>query len=591
MIAWALWSVAFGLLVMGATRLLARALWLVGHPTRWAWAAALLMSFIAPFSVFISDTDGAAPVELQAAAVGGEGVAAPPPAPSPVATPSLWVDAWRVVERGGARVAAALEPADRPFRIVWGASLVLLPLWFAAGALRLRAARRRWAEAVVDGLPVLRSAAVGPALVGVHRPAIVLPDWALALPAPMRALVLAHEREHLRAGDGRLLALALVPLWLTPWNAALWWGWRRLRDAVEQDCDARVLRGGAPVAEYAELLLAVGARARTSLPLASALALGEPATQLERRIRTMTDRRPPLARPRALLLGGGALLVVGAACMGPRPDAVAGPGAAAPRAEIAVTEPGAAAPRPRMPRGRFDTMRDAQVIRAALADRLGVTPTSGSSELLSVMLVRDSASGRILEVERVPGVRTRAAEVTGENAAGSSVRIRSAAPAPRSVPVSEIASVEVFKVAAGVLAPGPADVIVVTRGAPRTRAESPVGGRAPARDAGAAGGTGATAAPAQGSDALQATIRAAVATHYPDRGAGARGEVLWFLVSPGGEVRATFALPESPEMFAEAVRRDPRFDTGRIAALHVIRETRDEDPTRRTKVIWAVAKE
>ena len=31
---------------------------------------------------------------------------------------------------------------------------------------------------------------------------------------------------------------------LMPWNLPLWWQWRRLRFAIEVDCDARVLASG-----------------------------------------------------------------------------------------------------------------------------------------------------------------------------------------------------------------------------------------------------------------------------------------------------------------------------------------------------------
>src|SRR6266487_6960503 len=70
-------------------------------------------------------------------------------------------------------------------------------------------------------------------------------------------------------------AAALV---LMPWNPALWWQVRRLRLAVEIDCDGRVLaRGGTPP-EYFELLLQVGRRrARFALAVP---ALGEPASFL-----------------------------------------------------------------------------------------------------------------------------------------------------------------------------------------------------------------------------------------------------------------------------------------------------------------------
>jgi len=92
---------------------------------------------------------------------------------------------------------------------------------------------------------------------------------------------------------------------------------RRLRLAVEIDCDARVLARGGRRPEYGELLLQVGRR-RTQFALA-ALALGEPGSFLERRIRRMTT-----ALPRWRWAGAALALVVAAgaivgACEAPRP--------------------------------------------------------------------------------------------------------------------------------------------------------------------------------------------------------------------------------------------------------------------------------
>jgi hypothetical protein len=136
--------------------------------------------------------------------------------------------------------------------------------------------------------------------------------------AEARALVLEHEREHLRAGDPRLLAAGLLCAVLMPWNPAVWWQLRRLRLAVEVDCDARVLRRrGADVRAYGSVLLEVGRRAgRTRLPAA---AFSEPASSLERRIRIMTA--PRVRRPLVRAAGFGALatLLAAAACEAPMP--------------------------------------------------------------------------------------------------------------------------------------------------------------------------------------------------------------------------------------------------------------------------------
>jgi hypothetical protein len=72
---------------------------------------------------------------------------------------------------------------------------------------------------------------------------------------------------------------------LVPWNVPLWWQLRRLRFAMEVDCDARVLRRGAEARAYGEMLLSVGQH-RVRIPY-GAMALTEPISQLERRIRAL----------------------------------------------------------------------------------------------------------------------------------------------------------------------------------------------------------------------------------------------------------------------------------------------------------------
>ena len=84
---------------------------------------------------------------------------------------------------------------------------------------------------------------VGPAVVGLLRPRIVVPRWVtMALPSH-QAAVIAHEQSHLDARDPQLFTLALALLVFMPWNLPLWWQLRRLRYAIEIDCDARVLEG------------------------------------------------------------------------------------------------------------------------------------------------------------------------------------------------------------------------------------------------------------------------------------------------------------------------------------------------------------
>ena len=57
------------------------------------------------------------------------------------------------------------------------------------------------------------------------------------------------SEEHVRTKDPLTLALGLAAVVVAPWNPLAWWQHRRLRDAVEVDCDRRVLSEGRNRAE------------------------------------------------------------------------------------------------------------------------------------------------------------------------------------------------------------------------------------------------------------------------------------------------------------------------------------------------------
>ncbi|HEY9225181.1 MAG TPA: M56 family metallopeptidase, partial [Gemmatimonadaceae bacterium] len=124
-----------------------------------------------------------------------------------------------------------------------------------------------------------------------------------------RALVLLHEREHLRAHDGRLTTAALIAVVSMPWNPALWYALRRLRTAIEVDCDRRVLRASPDVRRYGGLLVAVAQRAvGSSLAIAG---FSERAAPLARRIHAMTistSRRLSIRDAGVGVLGATALV-------------------------------------------------------------------------------------------------------------------------------------------------------------------------------------------------------------------------------------------------------------------------------------------
>jgi hypothetical protein len=138
-------------------------------------------------------------------------------------------------------------------------------------------------------------------VVGVLRPRIVLPAWLLDAPPARQALVLAHEQAHIASRDPLLLAAGLALLAAMPWNLPLWYQLRRLRQAIEADCDARVIDTGVRVADYGAALIDIGS-GRGTLAALSSLGAG---SFLERRLRLMT-RRPArwhrFAAPLLLLL-------------------------------------------------------------------------------------------------------------------------------------------------------------------------------------------------------------------------------------------------------------------------------------------------
>jgi hypothetical protein len=129
---------------------------------------------------------------------------------------------------------------------------------------------------------------VGPAVAGLLRPRIVVPRWVtMALPHQQSA-VIAHEQSHLDARDPQLFTLALALLVFMPWNLPLWWQLRRLRYAIEVDCDARVLEGGIDPTHYGETLISVGER--QSAYIGAVAAMSESKSFLEERLKIMFSK-------------------------------------------------------------------------------------------------------------------------------------------------------------------------------------------------------------------------------------------------------------------------------------------------------------
>ena len=131
------------------------------------------------------------------------------------------------------RTDAILYMADSVLPGLWLISSLFLLLAIAYGQRRLTIERTKSPRARVSGHEVLLTDNVGPAVAGVGDPVILLPRWVLALDAPSQDLLLAHEVEHVKRADTRLLLGGAVAAALVPWNPVVWWIARRLRLAVE----------------------------------------------------------------------------------------------------------------------------------------------------------------------------------------------------------------------------------------------------------------------------------------------------------------------------------------------------------------------
>jgi bla regulator protein blaR1 len=156
--------------------------------------------------------------------------------------------------------------------------LLVLSMWVSvalavAQALRVSSLirRARRGPAVVDGVPSVITDSIGPATVGVLKSRVVIPRWVLALPPVQRRYVLRHEEEHRHSRDPLLLFIASLAGVLIPWSLPIWWQLRRLRLAVEMDCDNRVVAALGDARAYGEILLRVAEAASRGPRLQPAL--------------------------------------------------------------------------------------------------------------------------------------------------------------------------------------------------------------------------------------------------------------------------------------------------------------------------------
>lgn len=341
-------------------------------PSRFVWFAALVLSIAWPVG---SAVRRLAPRPVEPVTL----------LPFVITLPPMVINGTDAADR------AAL--VDRALVVLWCSLSGLLVLRLGRGVVVLARTRRDWTRRDVDGTDVQLSSNIGPAVVGLRSMDVVLPEWILSLDAPLRAIVLKHEEEHRSARDPYLLFIAAVAVALMPWNIALWLQARRLRLAIEMDCDARVLRAHPSAERYGLLMLTIAQR-RSAVPSHFAPMLSEPTTQLERRILAMRTTTHRLAR---LTVYGGTVIAMGVlafACSlqsdtptGPKPSASKSPTAVNDKQtyfEFQVEKPVAPVngnPSPRYPDALRTANIEGDVIAQFVADTLG-HPDMGTFKVL-----------------------------------------------------------------------------------------------------------------------------------------------------------------------------------------------------------------
>ncbi len=299
--AWMLWSIGAGLLFLVAGLAMER---ILDGGRRWVWVGAGLGTVaLTAMRVFSgSGTGSGGGVE-----VGRVVGLVPAGAEGAVAGTAPGLPGFAVPYD------SLLHGLDAILLLGWVVLSGGLALWALIGTADILHRRSFWERGTLLGRSVLWARNAGPAVVGLLRPRVVLPAWVRSVEPSRQKLILAHEEEHLGAGDAVLRFAMAVLLIAFPWNPAIWFHYRRLCLAIELDCDRRVMQRH-PHRRwlYGDLLFRVGARVGSRPGLALA-AFAEQPSFLETRIRKLLSKAPEAGMARVAFLAFAAIMVIAVA--------------------------------------------------------------------------------------------------------------------------------------------------------------------------------------------------------------------------------------------------------------------------------------
>jgi beta-lactamase regulating signal transducer with metallopeptidase domain len=293
MLSWMLYSIIVSTLLGLAALALERSARIRQRPARWLWGACMVASLAI---LFIPSRE---PVQIPETTHADRAI------PSAILTPpqTTAIELPRfTLPMIATDQAPVSDEVSTMLEWTWRMASMALALVILASGVLLSWRRRRWERGHMAGTAVYISEDCGPSVVGFFRPHIVVPRWLKKLSPDEQELVIAHERSHLGAYDIQLLTIAICLVACMPWNPMLWWQLRRLRLAIETDCDARVLGLGYPIARYGETLIAVGERQSASYAMTMA-GYGSKSF-LEQRILNMLRKKTRHSRVWALASAG-----------------------------------------------------------------------------------------------------------------------------------------------------------------------------------------------------------------------------------------------------------------------------------------------
>jgi beta-lactamase regulating signal transducer with metallopeptidase domain len=300
---WMAYSVLVSAGIYFAANALDHALRAADRPARFVWIVALFLS-LAACAMALGRSQSADPSRT---------VGAPTRTlDRPIALPTALTPTRTV----SVPAASVINRLDVTLVGLWLAGSLLTLAVFGGAARRLRRIASQARPAELAGVQVGLTADTGPLVIGVLKPRMVLPEWVLALNPAEQTLVIAHEQSHITSRDPALLALPVLGVIVAPWNPVLWYMLRRLRRAVEIDCDRRVLMRHPDVRSYADLLIAVASRSQ--LNIVTAIGLASSASSLEQRFSFM-NRKTSSQRYRIFASLGGGLVALFVTAMVPRP--------------------------------------------------------------------------------------------------------------------------------------------------------------------------------------------------------------------------------------------------------------------------------